>query len=178
MFAPRDRHYASKNFGSAQLPYPCTLHNQRCGVHQHGTPRARMRSWLTATDMHPPAPPSMPLLFPTCPALSPPPRRRSPAAGSAAAGAPQERDSDRQRESGKERERQGEILTTKCDLTLLVRSHLGSDVACQIAADQLMRSFRRFRCLAAFSFFPYCPDRPWQMKFRRELTVGIPTETY
>ena len=106
------------------------------------------------------------------------PRRRSPAAGSAAAGAPQERDSDRQRESGKERERQGEIRTTKCDLTLLVRSHLGSDVACQIAADQLMRSFRRFRCLAAFSFFPYCPDRPWQMKFRRELTVGIPTEPY
>ena len=94
-----------KTSDPAQLPYHCTLHNHRCGVQQDGTPRARMRSWLTATDMHPPAPPSMPLLFPTCPALSPPPRRRSPAAGSAAAGAPRDWDSDKQRESEREGER-------------------------------------------------------------------------
>ena len=102
---PETRTSCRKTSGPAQLPYHCTLHNHRCGVQQDGTPRARMRSWLTATDMHPPAPPSMPLLFPTCPALSPPPRRRSPAAGSAAAGAPRDWDSDKQRESEREGER-------------------------------------------------------------------------
>ena len=100
----------------AQLPYPCTLHNHRCGVPQDR--HASLHGYIlrTADPYSEPhkngarcSPPAMPLLFPTCPALSPPPRRRSPAAGSAAAGAPRDWDSDKQRESEREGEREREI---------------------------------------------------------------------